>query len=77
MFYPKAAKKYQCSTGGVVARPWFAGLLVQMPSGNSLAKRRRQPDQEFGIVLGGEVMKPDLEVVQIGRAQLFKAWEHG
>ena len=22
-------------------------------------------------------MKPDLEVVQIGRAESFKAWEHG
>jgi hypothetical protein len=27
--------------------------------------------------VGEDVMKPDLEVVQIGRAESFKAWEHG
>ena len=26
---------------------------------------------------GGDKMEPDLEVVQIGRSESFKAWEHG
>lgn len=34
--------------------------------------------EAFGTrAVRGEVMKPDLEVVQIGQGQSFKAWEHG
>ena len=36
-----------------------------------------EPGLKFGRRRGGIVMEPDLEVVQIGRDQSFKAWEHG
>ena len=32
---------------------------------------------QAAIVQEIKPMKPDLEVVQIGRAESFKAWEHG
>jgi hypothetical protein len=73
----KTTKKYQLRCCSVVA-PAVCRRYRQSCQGRKPAGRKAQkPGPEFGVVKGGWRMKPDLEVVQIGRSESFKAWEHG